>query len=200
VNAEPDLTQIGTGFVQPVFDSQQVFRTALQVLARPGEVGRVAVTVDVPPDLHLAAGATLLALLDQDTRLWLSPAWSIDVGHYLCFHTGCPLVGEATFADFALIRDPADLPALTMFAQGDTNFPDRSTTVILQVPSLTAGRPWTLAGPGIDGTATVHIDGLPPDFATCWNAQQRCFPCGVDLFLTAGSRLLGLPRTTRIGA
>lgn len=198
MSAAPDLASIRTGFAQPTFDSQRVFRAALQVLSRPGEVGEIGIPVDFPGGLHAAAGATLLALLDQDTRLWISPSFSPEVARYLGFHTGCALVADAASADFALVAHAADLPPLSTFPHGDTEFPDRSVTIILQVASLNSGQRWILGGPGINGSTTVAVDGMPEGFVAAWNAQRRLFPCGVDLFLVAGQLLLGLPRTTRI--
>ncbi len=199
MNAGIDLARIGMGFGDPTFDSQRVFRAVLQVLSRPGEVAEIGVSVDVPPGLHPAAGALLLALLDQDTRLWLSPSLRSDVAPYLRFHTSCAQVIDPARADFALVARPGELPPLAAFARGDERYPDRSTTLVLQVPSLSGSPRWTLSGPGIDGAAEVGVEGMRDDFAAEWNAHRRIFPCGVDLFLCADRLLLGLPRTTHIG-
>lgn len=199
MNAGFDLAGIGTGLPAPTFDSQRVFRAALHALAHPGEITAIDVGVEAPPGLHPAAAALLLSLLDQDTRLWVGPALRDAVAPYLRFHTGCVPVSEIARADFALAADPAELPPLADFAQGDADYPDRSTTVVLQVRSLGGGRRYTLQGPGINDAAEVAIDGLDDRFVAEWNAQQRTFPCGIDVFVVAARTLLGLPRTTRIG-
>ena len=54
-------------------------------------------------------------------------------------------------SSFALIGDPQKLPALDRFAFGSNEYPDRSTTLILQVESLSDGPEVELRGPGIDG-------------------------------------------------
>ncbi len=196
--AAQDLAAIGTGFSDAIFDSQRVFRAALDVLSRPGTVGEIALSIDLPRGLHVAAGATLLALLDQDTRLWLSPSVPPDVARYLRFHTSCEQAVELAQADFALIAHPGELPPLAAFAQGTADFPDRSTTIVLQVSSFMEGERYVLSGPGIAGRSVITVPGLDADFGAGWNARRRSLPCGVDLFLAAGNQLVGLPRTTRI--
>ena len=74
-----------------------------------------------------------------------------DVAKWLKFHTSAPVVADSSIASFALIGDPENLPALDRFAFGSNEYPDRSTTLILQVESLTDGPAVELQGPGIDG-------------------------------------------------
>jgi len=195
-----DLARIPLGFASPVFDSQRVFRAALRALSRPGSVQEIDVAPDAPTILHSAAGALLLALLDQDTRLWLSPSLPETVALYLRFHTGCTICIAPQHADFAIVADPLELPSLRDFAFGTEDYPDRSTTVLLQVQSFGEGIGWDLAGPGIDGRIEIRIAGIDEFFVAAWNAQRAALPCGVDFFFIAGSSLVGLPRTTRIGA
>jgi alpha-D-ribose 1-methylphosphonate 5-triphosphate synthase subunit PhnH len=40
--------------------------------------------------------------------------------------------------------------------------------------------------------------GLPEAFLRLWTENHALFPRGIDLVLTAGSRFLCLPRTTKI--
>jgi alpha-D-ribose 1-methylphosphonate 5-triphosphate synthase subunit PhnG len=59
---------------------------------------------------------------------------------------------------------------------------------------------WRLSGPGIRGEARLHAAGLGVDFLAQWRHNAKRFPCGVDVFLASGTRICGLPRTTRIEA
>lgn len=193
-----DLAGIAPGFADATLESQAVFRRGLAGLAHPGTL-QECVDVPAPPQgVHPAANALLLALLDQDCRLWLSASLSGAVAGYLRFHTGCVLVGEPGHADFALVAAPAELPPLGSFDIGSDEFPDRSATVIVQVGALSAGGPWRLWGPGIRGEARLQAAGLGADFLAQWKHNAAAFPCGVDLFLASGNLLCGLPRTTRI--
>jgi len=196
----PDLAAIAPGFADSTLESQAVFRRALGALSRPGtlhECGEVPVP---PPGVHPAANALLLALLDQDCRLWLSASLNGAVAGHLRFHTGCVLVGEPLQADFALVAAPAELPPLGSFGHGSEEYPDRSTTLVVQVAELADAGPWRLTGPGIRGEARLHAAGLGADFLAQWQHGTKRFPRGVDLFLASGTRLCGLPRTTRIEA
>jgi alpha-D-ribose 1-methylphosphonate 5-triphosphate synthase subunit PhnH len=193
------LSEIAPGLADPVLESQVVFRRALHALSRPGEIEEIECRAELPPGLHIAAGALLLVLLDQDTRLWLAPSMAAaSVAAYFRFHTGCVVVEHEIDADVALIGTPQDLPRLAAFAIGSEEYPERSATIIVQVESLTSSGGWTLRGPGLAATSTLAPGGLDARFVREWTELQRLFPRGIDLFLASGNRLAGLPRTTRI--
>ncbi len=191
------------GLSDPVLDSQRVFRAVLDAMARPGTVVELPLSLEVPAPLDPAAAAVALALADVDTRLWLGPwlneaAGADAVRAYLRFHCGCPLTAEPAAADFAIVADPQAMPPLAAFNAGSDEFPDRSTTVIVQVPALHGGEPWTFAGPGIRDRVRLAVAGLPPAFRG-WVAENHAgFPRGVDLIFTSGTRLAALPRSARL--
>ncbi len=187
------------GFADPVFDAQRAFRGMLDALSRPGRLVDLG-TVAVPPAPLLSGTAAILAALADDTTpVWLDaglmptavPAW-------IGFQTGAPTVSDPARATIAVVSDARRMPALDVFAEGSAEYPDRSTTLVLQLPALTGGAPLVLRGPGIAGTAEIAPAGLPDDFAARMASNRALFPRGVDLFLAAGSRILGLPRTVRI--
>lgn len=188
----------GRGFGDPALASQAAFRRALDALSRPGRVVTIDCDAEVPPGVDPAACALALALLDQDTALWCAPSLGAScVGGYLRFHTGCALVARPEAAHFALAAG-ADLPALERFAAGSEDYPDRSATLLVQVPGLRDDAGWSLSGPGIRGRARLACDGLPEDFAAQWSRNAARYPRGVDAFLTCGRRVCGLPRSTRL--
>ena len=197
MHAGGTLAGLTPGFSDPVGAAQAVFRLCLERLSRPGTPAEVRSDAALPVGLHAASGALLLALLDQDTRLWLSPA-AAGAAAYLRFHTGCVPVDDPAEADFALAASVRELPQLERFAQGSEDYPDRSTTLIVKVESLATDAGWTLRGPGIADSVRLSAAGLGAAFALDWAANRRRFPCGVDVFLASGSRLAGLPRTTRL--
>jgi alpha-D-ribose 1-methylphosphonate 5-triphosphate synthase subunit PhnH len=193
-----DLGSVGAGFADPVLESQAAFRGCLAALATPGTVVSLGTEVDSLPGLHAAAGALLLALLDQDTRLWISPGFAAGpVATTLKFHTGCSFAASPGEADFALVRAADELPPLDAFSAGSAEYPERSATVLVQVPViLDAG--WRLSGPGIRDEVRLSIPSLGGVFLAQWERNLARFPRGVDMYFCSGERLCGLPRTTRI--
>ncbi len=198
-----DISQVGAGFSDASFGSQSVFRSCLDAIARPGTIVEVEADAEVPPGVHPAAYALLLALLDQDTRLWVAPDFGPNaedeaIRGFLRFHTGCELVDAPERADFALAQAGRDFPALGQFATGSEDYPDRSATLIVQTDFLRDGPGWSLTGPGIRDHAGLEVGGLDAGFLAQWALNHKLFPRGVDLFIACGHRLAGLPRTTRI--
>ena len=97
----------------------------------------------------------------------------------------------------ALIAAPLAMPPLTVFACGLAAYPDRSATLVLQIPSLVGGQPVSLSGPGIEHSIAVAAAGLPDWFWPAWNENAERYPLGIDVFLADGEAVVGLPRTTR---
>jgi alpha-D-ribose 1-methylphosphonate 5-triphosphate synthase subunit PhnH len=195
----PGLSLAGlcAGFDDPVQQSQQVFRRVLTALSEPAILQNLPVS-EAPEGVDIAAYQVCLALLDAETPLWIAPPLKTRaLVSALRFHCGCPVVDEPGRAEFALTTPDFD-GDLSGFAQGSHEYPDRSTTLIVQVESLEAASAWTLSGPGIDGVRRVGIAGLDARWPGMLTDNRSRFPCGVDLLFTAGTGLMGLPRTTQV--
>ncbi|MER8404798.1 phosphonate C-P lyase system protein PhnH [Mesorhizobium sp. M0185] len=188
------------GFADPVFNAQTVFRAVMDAMARPGSVQPLPALAHPPVPLSATAGAVALTLCDNDTPLWLDPALqgSAAVKSWLGFHTGAPLANTPADAHFALIATPAEMMALDGFSQGTQDYPDRSTTLILEVGDLVSGAPLLLEGPGIEKTATIAPAQMPRHFVEQWKQNNQRFPRGVDIVLATPDGVACLPRTTRI--
>jgi alpha-D-ribose 1-methylphosphonate 5-triphosphate synthase subunit PhnH len=193
---------LGTGFANPVQSSQAVFRSVMNAMARPGSVHTIAETVKAPSLMMPATAAVALALFDHDTPIWLDQVFASegDMASWLRFQTGAPLTADASQAAFALIAKGSALPDFQAFAPGTPEYPDRSTTLVVQVETLTAGDEFTLSGPGIQGTAKLRAGALPQDFVARMQANRALFPLGVDLLLVNGNDLVALPRSTHVAA
>lgn len=183
-----------------VFAAQGTFRKVMDAIARPGSIQTVASGAAGPAPLSQAAAAVALTLFDHDTPVWLGAPFAASeaIASWLRFNTGCPIVTDHGQSAFALVGDGAVLPSLEGFALGTPDYPDRSTTVILQAASLTGGESMTLSGPGIRGTTTLSASGLPPDLLEQLAVNRALFPRGVDLLLVAGHDVAALPRTTTV--
>lgn len=192
-------TMIAAGFSDPVFHSQAAFRALLAALSEPGTRHEVARETPAPSGLDGAAATALLTLADYETPIWLSPALRDGpAGAWLRFHCGAALVEETAAASFAVIDGAQASPPLAAFNPGQDQFPDRSTTVIVACAALDGGPEVTLSGPGIDGRRLIAPRGLRPGFWTEVAANADLYPLGVDLILSCGDALIGLPRSTHI--
>lgn len=188
---------VSVGFDEPVADAQAVFRRILDATAHPGRI--VAVPKDILPEadagLSCAAAALALTLLDLDTPVWLG-ADLTHAGNFLRFHCGTPLVDRPSESRFAFVSDIQHLPALTEFDMGTPDFPERSTTLVIEVPDLADAHGLELRGPGIRTSSHLRIGGISEGFWRQRAALAPLFPLGIDLVFTCDQRLAVLPRTT----
>jgi alpha-D-ribose 1-methylphosphonate 5-triphosphate synthase subunit PhnH len=196
------VAELPPGFADKVLSAQATFRSVMDAMARPGSVRRVAAVARAPGAMMRGTAAIALTLFDHDTPVWLDPLMSEtpDVTKWLKFHTGAPVTANSSICSFAMIGDAQALPALDRFAFGSNEYPDRSTTLILQVESLTQGPPLELCGPGIDGTAVLQAAIQPANLFERLDINRTLFPRGIDVVLVADDAIVAIPRTTRLAA
>ncbi|WP_314948954.1 phosphonate C-P lyase system protein PhnH [Bradyrhizobium cosmicum] len=194
------IAELPPGFADKVLSAQSTFRSVMDAMARPGSVRRIVPMAGSPAPMMRGTAAIALTLFDHDTPLWLDAriSESSDVVKWLKFHTGAPAVQDPSIASFGLISDGALLPSLERFALGTNEYPDRSTTLILQVESLDAGRSFELRGPGIDGVAMLLASFKPFDLFERLRFNEALFPRGIDVVLVADDAVAAIPRTTRV--
>jgi alpha-D-ribose 1-methylphosphonate 5-triphosphate synthase subunit PhnH len=181
---------LGGGFASPAFDAAHAFRAAMRAMARPGTIERTEGAAP-PAPMSRAMGAVLLTLCDPDTPIHLAGAHDTPpLRGWITFHTGAPLV-EAAQADFAFGTWDS-LQPVTAYRVGTPQYPNRSTTLVVDVENLQA-KGARLTGPGIKETAWLN---LPETKA--FQANRKLFPLGLDCFFTAGDQLAALPRTTHV--
>lgn len=182
-------------FNHPVADAQQAFRRILKAMSEPG------VMVSLPlqhgwGSISPAATAVLLTLVDRETPLWLDQALHHEtLLANLRFHTGAALT-ESHQAPFALLHARSDIDP-QRFASGDNQSPEKSTTVIIEVPSLNGGLTLRLRGPGLMETRAIAPQ-LPEAMLQFLRQRPQRFPEGVDLIFTCGEAMMALPRTTQV--
>ncbi|CAN5918857.1 phosphonate C-P lyase system protein PhnH [soil metagenome] len=187
-------SHLAAGLADPPHDAQQIFRAILDATAHPGRIVSLAAAPVGPGTLSRAATGYLLTLADRDTALWLAPEFDRpEVRDFLRFHAGTPLVVERSEAAFAGLAADTTEP-LDGFNPGTDAYPDRSATLVIEVPELRGGPTRRWRGPGIADHANVALDGLPESFWQDCALNRGLFPGGVDLVFTAGSELCALPR------
>ena len=196
------IAEMPAGFADKGLSAQSTFRSVMDAMARPGSVQRVVASVGTPSSVMRGTAAIALTLFDHDTPIWLDSRMSetTEVAKWLKFHSGAPVVMDSSICSFALIGDADALPDLDRFAFGSNEYPDRSTTLILQVESLTQGRQYELRGPGIDGTAVLRATIEPKDLFERLAINAALFPRGIDVVLVADDAMIAIPRTTRLVA
>jgi len=196
---QPQTTELLPGFEHAAFDSNAVFRVLLDAMSRPGRIYDLPLEIASPDGLNATTTATLLAMADMDTTIWLSPSCAekpaID---HLKFHCGCPISKDVTQADFAVARIDDDLSFITDLSVGNAEYPDQSATLILMVDDITNAPSMALKGPGIKDMHHLEIKNLPESFHA-WRAENHhMFPCGVDVIFASPTKIAALSRTTKI--
>ncbi|EGA64395.1 phosphonate C-P lyase system protein PhnH [Vibrio brasiliensis LMG 20546] len=161
--------------------------------------------------MHSAATQTLLTLADNTTQLWLSSSYASQKNliDNLRFHCGVSIEPSQQKASFAVIAEQ-DLAEFSWgdatFSPGNEEYPDSSTTVIVELNALsiasesTASQVLRLTGPGIKTHVEIDSGSMPTSLMTFLEQRQEryTFPRGIDLLLVSGETLLAIPRTTKI--
>lgn len=183
------------GFQDAVHEAQTTFRALLEAIAHPGRSCPVPSAVTPPKGMSPACAAACLTLLDLETQVWLQPGW--DIGSWLRFHTGCRFTDDPSQANFALIWNIAQSPDLQSFNPGTPEYPELSTTLLIQVERLVDGEIVTLQGPGILDRRAI-APHLPAPLWQQWIKNHQSYPLGVDIFLFDQTQVMGIPRSIAI--
>ena len=184
------------GFSDPVLEAQSVFRTLMRALSEPAQMREMTVGIEGCGVLQPNVCACLLALADYDTPVWLDPSIAKDLAvlQFIRFRTGAPVVTDPALACFAVVVNAADMPALESFSAGTPEYPDRSTTIIVQVDRMHADGP-SYQGPGLSAPVRFGFRPAPPDFSRGWSANHARFPLGVDMLIVSPDGVAGMPRS-----
>lgn len=168
---------------------QRVFRELAEAFSRPGEVRDLTNRIDGAT----AQRAVLITLMDGETTL-ADPHGQIAASDWplLQARRGAPETARYVAADGR--RAPDFQPAL-----GSLESPDFGATLLIEVAAVGSG-PLSveLAGPGIDGRCALRLEGLHPDWLLRRADWIAGFPLGVDILLSDTTRIVALPRTTRV--
>ncbi|HEY0850817.1 MAG TPA: phosphonate C-P lyase system protein PhnH [Bradyrhizobium sp.] len=195
------ITELPAGFADKVLSAQSTFRSVMDAMARPGTVQRIRAVAGTPGPMMRGTAAIALTLFDHDTPVWLDGAMSAggDVAKWLKFHTSVPVIADPSVCSFAVVGDAQHLLPLDRLALGSNEYPDRSTTLILQIDSLASGPAYELTGPGIDG-ATLLQATIPASLFEQLAVNATLFPRGIDVMLVHDDAIVAIPRTTRLAA
>lgn len=184
------------GFKDKTFESQEAFRLILQATSNPGK--KIQFTNDYHSRENLNASSIniIFTLLDLDTNVFIQSAQESNISNFIKLHTGAPITKNKVESDFAVVTD-GDLD-FDSFNEGLDQYPDKATTLIIQIHSMSQGEDFVLSGPGIKNSNRITLSGIPHNFKEKVNANSSKFPLGVDIFLTCKNELISLPRTIKI--
>ncbi len=101
---------------------------------------------------------------------------------------------RAAYHFYAELDDSA-LATIATANIGTLSYPDQAATLIIHA-RFRSDSALTLTGPGINGSTSIQIDGIPASF---WTMRERAaFPLGWDVFFVNDKSVLGLPRSTKV--
>ncbi|MEN3383964.1 MAG: alpha-D-ribose 1-methylphosphonate 5-triphosphate synthase subunit PhnH [Hyphomicrobiales bacterium] len=194
------MNALAPAFADPVDNAQSVFRAVMDAMARPGSAQTLAPALVPPAPLSRGAGAIALALLDYESPFWLDEALEAqpDVAQWLRFHTGAPIARDAKDAAFAFLANAGRVPDFESFAPGTAEYPDRSTTLVLQVEHLSGPAAVALSGPGIATERQFAVSPCPADLVARLQRNHALFPRGLDLLFVTADAVAAIPRSTRV--
>jgi alpha-D-ribose 1-methylphosphonate 5-triphosphate synthase subunit PhnH len=206
------LIDMTPGFRDATHGAQQVFRTVLDAMSRPGQLldlpqaalhGIVA-PASAQPGRPMGTGmaAVLLTLLDAETAIHLAGTLACEAAEsYLRFHTGALVAPRVDTAAFTAARaSETDAPLWSRLEIGSDEVPQQGATLIVEVDAFgtDARTRLQLRGPGIQTAQPLAVSGLSAEFWSWRTRVLAMLPRGVDLILVCGARVTALPRTTRI--
>lgn len=183
--------------------SLQVFRAALDALARPGRPTRLPI---VRPDLLPAALLPVLALADLEITVAVlddrrpSADASTDWLTVVTAATGARRASSLGEADLVLALRPPASSEITALRTGDALAPERGARLVVACSRLGHGNTGVgLSGPGAASGRTLHIDGPGPELFDALELVNRDFPAGVDSwFVAPDGAIAAISRGTHI--
>jgi alpha-D-ribose 1-methylphosphonate 5-triphosphate synthase subunit PhnH len=166
------------------------FEAMMWAFSYPGRVH------NLPLEPHENAFARIAdSLLDAETSAHSSDA---NLEHHLRA-TGAK-IKSLEQAEYVFLPDgfsigQVDVVALEAAQIGSMLVPEAAAMLIIAT-TIGSGLRWQLSGPGISDSLEISLD-LPLEFLTL-RERVLAYPIGWDVLLVDGTKILGLPRTTRI--
>ena len=170
------------------------FQAVLSALEHPGVVVHLPKYNGSPWPLNIASAALLTTWVNPETPVWTDLCWDSDPAAWLQQTCACSLVTEPCMARVAFVADPLRIPPLKQFYLGEDDRPERSTTLVLQVPGFSGPNGRHRYVPVGSRRLKAKPTGLPLRFWSDWEDQRRHPPLGIDVFCTCADTMIALPR------
>jgi alpha-D-ribose 1-methylphosphonate 5-triphosphate synthase subunit PhnH len=175
---------------------QQTFRVLLNAMARPGSIAQLPVPEQPNLSRLLAVAETLV---DHEVTFAALPERPELVDAVLRL-TGSRLAAVED-ADYVFCEAATVADALSRVKDGTLEYPDRSATVVCAVQDIgAAGLDGAeISGPGIDGSARLHVHGFDPVARAAFRDRNATPPLGVDVvFVSRAGHVTCLSRYTKL--
>lgn len=190
---------LSSEFEAHAIEASHDFRLLMNAMARPGSIQAVDGAREPVAGLNNGSVLAALTLCDHETSVFVQTGpHAENVKEFLSFRCGCILTDDLAQADFVFLNAMPDAELLARLKIGNSQYPDRSATAIIEVKSLSEAGNLVLSGPGIKTTHSMKIDPISSDLITWWEKNNERFPLGIDLILTCDDGIAGLPRTVKI--
>jgi alpha-D-ribose 1-methylphosphonate 5-triphosphate synthase subunit PhnH len=174
-----------------IHDTRETFRATVDATSRPGTVE----SVPTAPADH----AVLATLVDHEVTL------SSGDGNLVRSLEREGRLTTAPFEQAAVVHVQGSTGGRVRTARrGTRKEPARGATVVYRVEDLSSGAEGTtdepttrvrVTGPGVPGSRTFGVAGLPATEFDAIREAQSDYPRGVDVILTADDRVAALPRS-----
>ncbi len=184
---------------QSCIDNHVCFRLLLQAMSRPGKIFEMP---DAVGNTFMTSLLRLLdSIIDQQSSFHLIND-NPELENKIKKRTGAYFT-DAQSADFILALTGSSQRKTLVAKRGQTDFPNDGATILFGVERLEEGTENTgikLTGPGIKEAIYPQIEGWSNDELKQLQTVNVEFPLGVDsIFLDQRSRLMCIPRSTRLG-
>ncbi|MBI5592692.1 MAG: phosphonate C-P lyase system protein PhnH [Deltaproteobacteria bacterium] len=170
------------------------FRVVLQGMSHPGKV--------FPLPGFPGKGSAVIELLGclMDNEVSFAVIGGTELETVLSRHTSGRLVSSEE-ADYIIVSSGTTSGRLAGFKRGSLEYPNTGATILYLVEELSEGKgEIVLSGPGVKGTASLRITGLPLSELKQLKEVNSEFPLGVDaIFLDLSGNIACIPRSTQIG-
>ncbi|MEM9279844.1 MAG: phosphonate C-P lyase system protein PhnH [Pseudomonadota bacterium] len=192
-------TALASGFIDPPVESSHAFRTFMNAMAQPGTIQPLPVRTENPQGLNKGSTLVMLTLADHEAPIWLDDTLNItSVTDYLKFHCNAPITASESAAMFAVFSSCPDRQTLELFPVGTSEYPDASTTFVIQVDGFHEEGDIALSGPGIKTVNRFGVIGISQPFWDWVKHNNARFPLGHDVLLVSDDAIVALPRTVRV--
>lgn len=177
-----------------IIEEHQIFRILLQSMSRPGTVHRLTEATESQPALSL-----LSCIIDNEVSVTAIGDEARELVTQLCRQQGSRPT-DVSNADVIIISGGSSGTHLETVRLGDLEYPDTGATVLYLVDFLEEGAgECSLTGPGINGTASLRINGLDRNELQLLRNINSAFPLGIDaIFVDRQGQCVCIPRSTVI--